>query len=71
MQRHQLLVTPPQQAGKRARREEVMELVVGGDHGWVGGWLDWRVGSDEKVRKIKEGRAGILSAVISFVYRTF
>lgn len=59
MQRHQLLVTPPQQAGKRARRE----MVVGGH-----AWLDWFRGVDEKVWR-RESR--ITSAAIRFVYRPF
>lgn len=68
MQRHQLLVTPPQQAGKRARREIVVDLGRSGggggggvDRRWVGG-LD--CGGGVKGEGVTEG---IMNAVISFV----
>lgn len=71
MQRHQLLVTPPQQAGKRARREIVVERVVVG--GIMAGWVGCRVGGDEKVRRSESdgGESGQARAVVSFVYRPF
>ena len=72
MQRHQLLVTPPQQAGKRARREKMVERVVWGEHGWVDGWVGWWgvLQKCERVRAAEE-RAGIMCAVIILVYRPF
>lgn len=69
MHRHQLLVTPPQPAGRRVKRD-----------GGGGGMAVWkglqRVGGERGLGKsVKEcewwNRAGITSAVISFVYKPF